>query len=559
MRRLPLLLTASLLAFSCASDKNDGETGTVSDGTDGTEGTDGTGSDGTTGPASPTLQLEAVPATLWLLPNVDDDDEDRQRDLGLHLDEEVVSLGLPDTATDDLGDGTLRVTLPDTDLGVWSGAEHRGQGGEIVLSAADDPASLAVEAADFSYTGEVLIEVLDLDGSVLDSATVTVHTPPLILNHHLQEATSAMAVRISAAGWGTNADMVADFEAVLGSSWLAPNASLYDFDVWVQDELEFASASLPDRNMTVVLDSIRSRGGNYLDAFPEDNLLGPDVAVQTWGTGGATSQDSFGNLEVTPPVTLDGVEYPFGRIYWGDGGSAMLRPTTGLTNFLEDQRVQSPFTLDISWLCVGHVDEFTSFLPDPTAPRGFRLYVADIHEGYGLLESLDGAFAIPRYADHGVETVAELLEDESLRAYNEDLQLDGIDPAVEVLIAELQLTEDEIVRVPSLFERASGCGGTAVALIPGTINMAVYTNADGTGAELFLPDPFFRSDLDDPSTDPVIAAIEPLLPAATTKHWVDGWDIYHLGWGEVHCGTNVNRSQTVDWWTAASHLVEETP
>lgn len=558
MARLTLLFAVGLLTAACTSDK--GETGSPADGTDGTDGsgTDGTGADGTSGDT--TLSLDAVPTTLWLLPNLDDDNEDRQRDLWIHLDDDVVSLGLPETAAEELGNGGLRVTLQDSDFGLWAGGEHRThEPSEFVLSATDDPASLALEAAEFSTSGTVLLEVLDEAGVVLDSTTVTAHTPPLILNHHLQAGTSAMAVRISTAGWGSNVDMVTDFEEVLGSRWLAPNASLYDFDVWVQDELEFASASLPDRSMTVVLDSIRSRGGNYLDAFPEDNLLGPGVAVQTWGTGGATSQDSFGNLEVTPPVTLDGVEYPFGRVYWGDGGSGSLRPTTGLTNLLEAQRVQAPFTLDISWLCVGHVDEFTSFLPDPTAPRGFRLYVADVDEGYRLLERLDGDHAIPRYADHGVTTVAELREDASLRAYNDDLQVDGIDPALEVLIAELQLTEDEIVRVPSLFERASGCGGAAVALIPGTINMAVYTNADGTSAELFLPDPFFREDFDDPSSDPVIAAIEPLLPASTTKHWVDGWDIYHLGWGEVHCGTNVNRSQPVDWWTAASHLVEETP
>ena len=65
----------------------------------------------------------------------------------------------------------------------------------------------------------------------------------------------------------------------------------------------------------MVIDSIRDRG---LDPLPEAELEGNGVGVQTWGEGWATSQDPFGNLEASPPVTVDGVEYPFGRIYYGD-------------------------------------------------------------------------------------------------------------------------------------------------------------------------------------------------------------------------------------------------
>ena len=37
-------------------------------------------------------------------------------------------------------------------------------------------------------------------------------------------------------------------------------------------------------------------------------------------TGRVTDLDSFGNLEVSSPVTVGGKEYPLGRILTGDRG-----------------------------------------------------------------------------------------------------------------------------------------------------------------------------------------------------------------------------------------------
>jgi len=352
--------------------------------------------------------------------------------------------------------------------------------------------------------------------------------------------------------------MLDDIEDVVGDGILRPDGRPYQYDVWVQDEMEFGTSSVPGHRIDVVIDSIRTGSDRNLDAYAEDWYLGPDEAVGTWGSGRPSSQDSFGNLEVTPPMTIDGVDYPFGRIYYGDGGGS--QSVTGeLQDFLARQAVQAPFLLDIGWLCVGHVDEFVTFLPDPSAPRGFRLYVADTTLGLELIDGLDPAMSIPMYRDHGYGTVGDLTGDAAMRAWNEDLQLDDIEPNIETLEAELALEPGELVRVPALFERSGECGGAALALIPATVNLAAWTEDGGTGGQLFLPDPFLRERVSDLDSDPVIAAVEALLPPGTTPHWVDDWDVYHLAWGEVHCGTNVRREQPLDWWTAAAHLVEETP
>ena len=112
---------------------------------------------------------------------------------------------------------------------------------------------------------------------------------------------------------------------------------------------------------------------------------------------------------------------------------------------------------------------------------------------------------------------------------------------------ELGLTEEDIIRVPMLFEEAYGCQGYTATLIPSTLNMVVATNADGTGADLVMPDPFFRSSINNQSSDPFIEHVNGLLPAGNTPHWIDDWDEYHMQLGEVHCGSNTLRTpMTID-------------
>jgi len=251
-------------------------------------------------------------------------------------------------------------------------------------------------------------------------------------------------------------------------------------------------------------------------------------------------------------VTAGGVPYPFGKIYYGRVGTSGMSATLGA--FLAAQKVQAPFTVPTNWLCVGHVDEFSSFVPDPTAPKGFRLLIADTEAAWTVIDGLAADASLPLYGQsHGYATVGAMRTDTSLRALNADLQADYLDPITTTFKTELGLTDADIIKVPSLFEQVSNCNGRVAALIPGMVNLVV-ANVDGATTHVLTADPFFRA-VNDPSGDPIIAAFTAALPASLVLHFVDDWDTYHLNLGEVHCATNVRRTPAESWWTAAQHLL----
>ncbi|KAL9825495.1 LOW QUALITY PROTEIN: protein-arginine deiminase type-3-like [Geothlypis trichas] len=116
-------------------------------------------------------------------------------------------------------------------------------------------------------------------------------------------------------------------------------------DRWIQDEVEFGYIQAPHKTIPVVFDSPRDRG---LKDFPVRSILGPDFGyVARQAPEGASSLDSFGNLEVSPPVTVQGKEYPLGRILIGSsfprvGGRRMAK---AVRDFLVAQKVQAPVEL----------------------------------------------------------------------------------------------------------------------------------------------------------------------------------------------------------------------
>lgn len=514
--------------------------------------------------------LASMPAAFAVAPNVDDDDANGEPDFADErpTDDEAFALPVPAKLAEIMGsDHALRLRLGDGALRVWSGGvksvpvedDLYVPGGEL----SEGVPTLEADKPGLATT--LTLAVVDRSLEVLAERTFEVYTSPLLLNHHLQPAEQVWSVSMSFFG-ASNDDMMAEYAGVLGDAFTEVKGSEYDYDVWIQDEIEFATYVGSDGSrVDVVIDSIRNRGlGGYtyyddprdeptFEPFSATLVEERGMVALTWGSGFPTSQDSFGNLEASPPVSLTEGAYPNGMAYWGDNGG--LRPADELTDHLRAQALQAPFTTDIDFLCVGHIDEYTSFVPDSTSPKGFKFIINDVPAAWALLESLPASTPIPKYRDHGYSTVGQILDDQALRDLNDDIQRDYLDPMLQHYKATLGLEDSDIIKLPGLFEEVSFCGATTAALIPGMANLIVV-ELEGDSVQVFTADPFLREDTGSEEGDPMIAAFEALMPPDLTVHYLDDWDVYHMGLGEVHCGTNVLRTPVGSWWTDGAWLLE---
>ncbi|XP_054435594.1 protein-arginine deiminase type-2 [Pteronotus mesoamericanus] len=316
-------------------------------------------------------------------------------------------------------------------------------------------------------------------------------------------------------------------------------------DRWIQDEIEFGYIEAPHKGFPVVLDS--PRDGNLKD-FPVKQLLGPDFGYVTREPlfEPVTSLDSFGNLEVSPPVTVNGKTYPLGRILIGSSFplSGGRRMTKVVRDFLQAQQVQAPVELYSDWLTVGHVDEFMTFVPIP-GTKQFRMLMASTSacyklfrekqkEGYGeaiMFKGL-GGMSSKRI------TINKILSNESLVQENQYFQR-CLDWNRDILKKELGLTEQDIIDLPALFKM--GENRQAKAYFPNMVNMIVL------GKDLGIPKPFGPPVEDVCCLEThVRSLLEPLGLCCT---FIDDISAYHKFLGEVHCGTNVRRKPfPFKWW-----------
>ena len=487
------------------------------------------------------------------VPNLDDDDEAG----GADWDQAGEASGDNDfaLATVVTQGRAVELSLAGSGLRIYSGdAQILGDGSaaEATLSGTDT-ADLRIEFSDFLVQG--VLTVTDVDRG--ESFDIALTASPLFFNHHLQPAEMTMAASIS--GWGyDNDEFIEGYEDALGSAFNRMIGGRYDNDPWVQDEFEFGYATSPDAHLDVVFDTHRNGQGGPgagLDDFPEDEYEGPDWLIVNWGPRNAESVDYGGNFEISPPVTVDGVHYPYGRVYYG--GVPGYAPLEATQNAVESMEVQKPFMPDSTWLCVGHIDEFTTTIPDPSAPKGFRFVISDTRSAWTLLESMDPDTSLPKYAPggwsgHSIDTVGEIVDDGALRSLNNEVQ-EILDEQKALFVAELGLDEEDILYMPSLFEEPNGCGSWVAALIPGMANLIVGAVDDTT--TVFIADPFMRSDVSDQSSDPLISHVQDIFPDSLDLVFLDDWEVYHMGLGEVHCGSNVEREVDNTWWEDAGHLI----
>uniref|UniRef100_A0A8C8J453 protein-arginine deiminase n=1 Tax=Oncorhynchus tshawytscha TaxID=74940 RepID=A0A8C8J453_ONCTS len=312
-------------------------------------------------------------------------------------------------------------------------------------------------------------------------------------------------------------------------------------DRWMQDEIEFGYIDSPHQRFPVVLDSPRD---GELQDFPYDVLLGPDFGyvTRTAYDEEVSSLDSFGNLEVSPPVIVNGKIYPLGRIIIGVAFPTATKGrnmTKVVQDFLWAQKVQEPIALFSDWLLVGHVDEFMTFVPAPDK-KGFRLLLASPDAGYKLFRGLqnDGHGQAKMFDAEEEITVDEILSDDKLGAENNYVQ-SCIDWNRDVLKRELGLDDDDIIDLPILFHVMEE--NRAVAYYPDMVNMIVL------GKNLGIPKPF------GPKVDgrcALEAEMTSLMEGLGLRcTYIDDFASYHKLLGEVHCGSNVRREPfSFKWW-----------
>ncbi|KAF0875690.1 PADI2 deiminase, partial [Crocuta crocuta] len=316
-------------------------------------------------------------------------------------------------------------------------------------------------------------------------------------------------------------------------------------DRWIQDEVEFGYIEAPHKGFPVVLDSPRD---GYLKDYPMKQLLGPDFGYVTREPlyEPVTSLDSFGNLEVSPPVTVNGKTYPLGRILIGSSFplSGGRRMTKVVRDFLQAQQVQAPVELYSDWLTVGHVDEFMTFVPIP-GTKQFRMLMASTSACYKLFreKQREGhGEAIMFKGLGGMSskriTINKILSSESLVQENQYFQR-CLDWNRDILKKELGLTEKDIIDLPALFKMDER--RQARAYFPNMVNMIVLDK------DLGIPKPFGPQVEDVCCLEThVRSLLEPLGLCCT---FVDDISAYHKFLGEVHCGTNVRRKPfTFKWW-----------
>jgi hypothetical protein len=290
------------------------------------------------------------------------------------------------------------------------------------------------------------------------------------------------------------------------------DGNAFGADRWIQDEIEFGYCFAPDAWSHVLVHLRRNRG---LKGFVQRDVAEKGVGVFTGlATAGNPDGTNYGgNLEVSPPVPSatpvigkNGAgpripahsAAPLGKIIVGDSDP---RPVDSeFHDFLLAQGVQPVVPVDTSWLGVGHVDEFCSFVPSSTSPRGFKMIMASVRAMDELVRMLAaipvsagrGHFHVGKYDVNG-QYAEESAED--MRAahgkFSEALRKAKLGPIQGRLERALAIDGSHVIPFPNYFLTPAdtmvpyGTGDNfTVAHNVGSVNMQVVNG------HLMIPRPF---------------------------------------------------------------------
>jgi protein-arginine deiminase len=338
-----------------------------------------------------------------------------------------------------------------------------------------------------------------------------------------------------------------------------------NIEVWMQDIMEIGFSSMPSAKappMHQLMNSANAKARLKREHLYQRILKG--LIANNFGhlmikQDGFRSLDSFGNLEVTPPLK----GYRFGRIFYGfrDAGYSPGHLGDDLGEEVEkilnsNKKYQDPVKIPTNWLSVGHVDEFMSFVPNlkaGTKDKPFKLLIASPRVAIDLCRKLKKAKLGTSLICEGKTgkyevSVNDFLKKSFLGKKNDLLKVNG---AINTLLRKIKktvrkefgLNKKDIIEIPVIFNGKSlkkGKVNRAIARTGGMVNCLVVK------PRVIIPKPFGPKNKS--GKDIFESYTKRKLRTLGLKvYFVDDWDNYHIDMGEIHCGTNAKRVPPKDW------------
>lgn len=407
------------------------------------------------------------------------------------------------------------------------------------------------------------------DQDVIAEDHVVIRVAPWLMMPNTQEVKKVHILRINSGTKDEQAKsekFIKKLQNILGDKLVVADSSNFNGDRWLQDEFVIGYCQGVNRVMPVVCDGPRDRG---LDKYPQVNLLKEDFGHVSIAGNKQSTLDSFGNLEVSPPVK----GYPFGRIIIGANpkegfGHSPRQIAHQMKGFLHAQKIQSPVEIFSDWLAVGHVDEIINFVPSH-APSGknFKMLIASSKKAIDILSYVYFSEAYRFFYlpfGHKKQKSEEVLKKWLHDYWETNHRIQGcLDWNRHLLKKELGLDENDIIDVPVIFkERKSD--GRALPLLPNMVNQLVITeqtsgnklNSFSIAPKSYGPVKTSANGLTldhDPNNIQYLLEDQlkrELETIGHTIHFVDDVDLYFKRGGDIHCATNVERKyfENKKWW-----------
>ncbi|MFI1394326.1 protein-arginine deiminase domain-containing protein [Streptomyces sp. NPDC020681] len=511
---------------------------------------------------------------------------------------------LPNTATGTLkvtaGAKNTRVFVKRSTGWVWVTAKTRLTAAELRAGVELGVESTDVIRDDKKWGGRATVRLTVTTNGKSSSDDITLRVAPLLTHHHVQNAQQLLVTKVPGKDDYAlrNQAFVKGLAAEVKSAGISKPLVTFDKyqDVWAQDFVEpgYVSMTGPGgraQTMRIMLRSAQADREAGRELF--EKLRGNGVGVVQVSGVKDTEEwtlNSMGNLETIPPYANGGRSFPAGRIIMGERKDNGSKPALAMRTLLKSQGFQDPLFLDTSWLHVGHVDEFVQFLPANT-PRGWKLAIADTDAGIQLLRDAQKAgngktkmFSVPGSKDLPApkETIDQALASKYLVADN-TLAAQRIAANLATLKRETGVTDAEIVKVPALFTRGTDEGERGDRMprlsrmgageVPDGVReygqqKELDRHADRAGAaETVMTSAYVPGAVNGillgrdrylapRQWGPVIGGKDIFTTAVTAAYtqagmkvsYIDDWHTYHVGMGEIHCGTNTLRDASAPWW-----------